>query len=210
MRCKICNSKKINIYNADETYYNCLDCDFIFKDDKEYLSSAEEKNRYASHNNTIDNIGYVKMFDDFINEIILPVAGNIETILDFGCGPGPVLSELLKKKNFKVDIYDPYFYPNDSYKQKKYDMIVSTEVFEHLKNPLAEIKSLLTLLNPDSYIAIMTNFHPGIDNFSNWWYKKDPTHLSFYNETTFEKISNILSLNFIYSLKNKYCLLKFY
>ena len=36
--------------------------------------------------------------------------------LDYGCGKGPVITEQLKTKGFRVDLYDPFFIPTDRMK----------------------------------------------------------------------------------------------
>ena len=47
------------------------------------------------------------MFEAFIHKSIFPYQERINKALDFGCGPGPVLAELLKRRGLEVEIYDP-------------------------------------------------------------------------------------------------------
>jgi len=194
----------------EESYYHCQNCDLIFIDEADIIDSTEEKERYAQHDNNNQNKGYVKMFKRFINQVLeLHInLGKIETALDFGCGPGPVLADLLKEGGLKVDIYDPYFYPEKVFKGKEYDLITSTEVFEHLKNPLNEIELLLEHLKDGGYLALMTSYHPGPDEFEDWWYKWDPTHITFYNQNTFREIAERFLLEIVFADGEKYCLFK--
>ncbi len=208
MECKICNSKKLNKLELKESYYHCPNCDLIFIDEAEIIDPAEEKKRYAQHDNNLENFGYVKMFKRFIKQVLEPYIDNLETALDFGCGPGPVLADLLKEKGISVDIYDPFFFPEKVFRNKKYDLITSTEVFEHLKNPLKEIEILLEHLKKGAYLALMTSFHPGPEEFEDWWYKWDPTHITFYNHNTFQEIAKKYLLEIVYEDGDKYCLFR--
>ena len=87
------------------------------------------------------------MFREFVKGYIIPYKNRIKTELDFGCGPTPVLADILKKHGFEVDIYDIFFAPVKSYINKQYDLITSTEVIEHLSDPLKILHLLKNRLN---------------------------------------------------------------
>ncbi|MFH1577171.1 MAG: class I SAM-dependent methyltransferase, partial [Candidatus Margulisiibacteriota bacterium] len=156
--CKICskNARAIHDSQYDHNYYYCDNCDFIFLDESKIIPTDQEKKKYALHQNSFANEGYVNMFREFINKAIKPHGPQISTALDFGSGPGPVLAELLREQGFKTDIYDKHFAPEQVYLNKKYDLITATEVFEHLKHPLSTLKLLKTHLNKNGILAIMT------------------------------------------------------
>lgn len=110
-----------------------------------------------------------------------------ETVLDFGCGPSPVLAYLLQTPTNTVRYFDPYFFPDTAYTSHQYDLITSTEVFEHLANPHTVLAHLASLLAPKGHLALMTHFHyDDRERFAAWWYPKDPTHITFYTPHTFE------------------------
>jgi len=195
--CKICSGETTVLRDEkfEIDYYSCNHCYYIFSDDKDIVSPEKEISLYRQHNNTMENEGYVNMFKEFIKITVDPYAERIKTALDFGCGPGPVLAALLKKRGFEVDIYDPYFAPDKVYEEKSYDLITSTEVFEHLQDPLGTAALLKKHLRNNGILAIMTLFHPGDkDLFLKWWYRHDPTHISFYRPETFEVLANKLNL----------------
>ena len=164
-------------------------------DEKKIVLPEKEKQEYLHHNNTPENEGYVAMFKDFIEKCIDPYQDKIKAALDFGCGPGPVLAGLLKEKGFEVDIYDKYFAPEKIFENKKYDLITSTEVLEHLADPLETLKTLKNHLNKNGILAIMTLFHPNNEEgFKKWWYRRDSTHISFYRPKTFEILAKMLEM----------------
>ncbi len=119
------------------------------------------------------------MFEDFLDYFW----NNIEpkSVLDFGSGSKPVLCKLIEQRGAKVDYYDKFYQTNKVYKNKKYDLITSTEVFEHLENPKNILSLLARHLTPNGTIALMTLFHTNNeDDFLKWWYRRDPTHITFF------------------------------
>ena len=195
--CKICHSKVISLVDKKKelTYYRCTLCGFICLDDRSIVSHIIEKKHYEKHNNTFECTGYVKMFETFFKDSIEAYAHNIKTILDFGCGEEAVFSKLLEEKGFDVDIYDFYFHPKKIYKNKQYDLITSTEVFEHLKEPQSILTELTASLNTDGYLILMTKFPPNDDeDFLDWWYRRDITHISFFTPKSFEIMANKIGL----------------
>jgi len=188
--CRLCGTQAQMIKEvAEPIYFHCSNCDLIFMDHVFIIDSTAEKTRYSLHCNSPDNTGYVNMFERFIEVAVKPFGTGLKNGLDFGCGPGPVLSQMLTQMGINMDIYDPYFYNNLAIKEKKYDLITATEVFEHLKNPGLEIGFLKERLNHGGLLAIMTLFHDQCD-FKTWWYRRDSTHIGFYSTKTCHWIAN--------------------
>lgn len=210
MTCKVCESSDLELIGSEDKYYYCGQCEAIFSEPDDIVDPAEEKERYEGHDNNHQNQGYVRMFKDFIAEVIEPHIDleEVNDVLEFGCGPGPVLADLLEDRNLNVDLYDPYFFPKKVFEDQKYDLITSTEVFEHFSDPVKELKLLTSHLKEGSYLAVMTSFHPGPDDFEDWWYKWDPTHIVFYNQKTFSEIASAFDLEIIYTDQEKYILFK--
>ena len=195
--CKICQASTNNIKDIKKElrYYRCSCCGFIALDEIFIVSQECEKKQYDQHNNSLENEGYVQMFEDFIEGAIAPYLKKIQTVLDFGSGPTPVFSQLLERRGLKVDIYDFYFSPKKVYESKSYDLITSTEVFEHLAKPLDILEMLVEHINPNGYLVLMTKFPPKDDKeFLNWWYRRDPTHISFFTPKSFEIMAEKVGL----------------
>jgi 2-polyprenyl-3-methyl-5-hydroxy-6-metoxy-1,4-benzoquinol methylase len=197
MNCKICkNDTKMIQDKAQQKAYNiCKNCQAIMLQDDFFVTNDREKAQYENHNNTFQSKGYVKMFEDFLDFFWNDLDENKINALDFGSGPGPVLSQILEKKGLQVDIYDKFYQPKKVFTNKQYDLITSTEVFEHLQNPFATLSLLKKHLKKDGMIAIMTLFHDNNEeNFLKWWYRRDPTHILFYTPKTFEVLARMCGL----------------
>ncbi|WP_241761410.1 class I SAM-dependent methyltransferase [Sulfurimonas gotlandica] len=199
-KCKLChcNTTVISDAKTDKIYHRCLECDYVFMDEKFYLDAGLEKKHYDNHDNNLESLGYVKMFEKLIDEFVTPNAKEIKTALDFGCGEGEVLPILLERTSISCDSYDLFYFPDKAYENKKYDLICSTEVIEHLNNPLDTLKELLLHLNKDGYLLLMTYFHPSDDEkFLKWFYIKDVTHIGFFSLKTFEHLASELNLQIL-------------
>jgi len=195
--CKICDETTITIEDVKKKlfYYRCSSCGFVYLDDNHQVNSIEEKSKYDQHNNSLENEGYVQMFEDFIDLSIAPYLKNIKKVLDFGSGPEPVFSKLLERRGLEVEIYDLYYSPQKVYEGNRYDLITSTEVFEHLSKPLETLNLLVEHLNTNGYIVLMTKFPPQEDKvFLDWWYRRDPTHISFFTPKSFEVMAEKVGL----------------
>ncbi len=189
-KCTICQTQTDEFVNDDILYYHCKRCEYIFKSPKYYRDFDTQKKRYNLHQNEEESEGYIAYFQRFL-DFVLPLVSTPKNSLDFGCGVSSLLSKLLINNGIECDYYDPIYYPNREYKDKKYDLIVSVEVYEHLHNPNKVFKELISLLNSGGYLAIQTEFHPNnVAKFKKWYYHKDPTHILFFRAKTFEVLAS--------------------
>ncbi len=181
------------------TYQVCPKCDFISKDEVFYLPQDTEKERYLTHQDSNKDDYYLNAYQNMIDSYIKPLK-TVKDILEFGSGQYQTLVRLLENDGYNVTDYDLFFKPDLSYKNKKYDMITTTEVIEHIKQPKETIEELLTLINDKGYLLIMTNYRE-MDNerFLTWWYRRDRTHVGFYNETTFRYFEEVFNLKIVYN-----------
>ena len=211
MRCKICGTTTHTFHDAlmQSDFFHCHDCQFIFKDRANYVTSTQELQQYQQHNNTFESTGYVQMFQSFIDVVVQPHKEEVKTALEFGSGPGPVLAQLLRREGFEVDIYDKYFSPQKVYEHKQYDLITSTEVIEHIDDPLALFAFFKTHLRAGGYLGLMTQFHHNTPkSFLQWWYRKDPTHISFFRPHTFEVLAKKFDFTLLFCDDKKTILLQ--
>jgi len=196
MNCPLCGFDNIFKYfkktekNGNiKIFFKCKTCELVFLDPRFHLLPEEEKNIYDFHQNSPENKGYISFLKKLADPLILKLKRN-STGLDFGCGPGPTLDTILKNKGHEVFNYDPYYFPNRSLLKSKYDFITCTEVAEHFYQPKSEFLLFDNLLKENSsYLGIMTQILPEETDFNNWWYHRDPTHVSIYSLNTFLWIS---------------------
>lgn len=192
--CWICAARAVPIEEVVKPiYYLCPNCQFLFMDRTAFVDEVEEERVYGRHQNTRDNVGYVQMLTRFMEEAVFPFIEPPGRGLEFGCGPGPVLAELLEEHGFEIHRYDPYFFSQKELLEQTYDFITATEVLEHLHHPREEMQRLRDLLSPGGILAVMTQFHHQRD-FKGWHYRRDPTHVCFYAPQTFRWLAEHLGL----------------
>ncbi len=197
MNCLLCQTP--SILNSNEVF-DCSFCGLVFKNPKFHLDRVEDIKRYSTHQNNPDDQGYI----NFLNRLIDPLSAFLPKsfrALDFGCGPGPTISILLKELGGEVENYDPIFYKNDEALTKTFDVVTSTEVVEHFKSPEADWNMLVSLIKPQGLLAVMTQFISSDVDYKTWWYKNDPTHVVFYKEETLEYLANRFQLEIIFNDK---------
>ncbi len=178
-------------------YGYCKTCEYIFKSHEHHQDFSIQKERYNLHENDENDEGYQAYFKRFL-DFTLPLVGKPKTALDFGCGRSCLLATLLEKKGIKCDYYDPIYHPNTLNDSKKYELIVSTEVFEHLHQHRVVFESLLERLEEGGYLALQTQFHPNdVGAFKKWYYHQDPTHIVFFTAQTFRVLCEIYGCEFV-------------
>lgn len=190
MNCIVCNNQSTESFKTSDakTYWKCGYCLAKFLDPSLYIEAGIEKERYLEHDNRVDDEAY----RSFLSRLANPLKEKLsigDQGLDFGCGHGPALADMLQSDGFEVDLYDPFFFPDKKVFSKKYHFISCTETAEHFHDPLKEFNSFDNLLMPGGWLGIMTSFLTTDDAFESWYYRRDPTHVTFYSEKTFEVIA---------------------
>lgn len=213
MNCSLCDTEA-NIFSTGENrqYRLCNLCGLIFVPPEFHVPTESEIARYREHENSLDNEGYVEMF---MKKVVLVKehCPQTKTALDFGCGYEPVLKALLEREGIKTDVFDSNFFP-DFPKRKTFDLVISTETFEHFKNPIKDIRQAASCVSSTGFLAVMTRFYPlekeipCEEKFSDWYYKRDPTHIVFYTSKTFEWLAQEMRFKIIYDNQFDFVLLQ--
>ncbi|MCD6311285.1 MAG: class I SAM-dependent methyltransferase [Elusimicrobia bacterium] len=167
------------------SYFFCEKCYLISVAKKHFPDDQSEKARYLTHRNGIQFEGYVS----FLRRAVNPALEFIKkggAGLDYGCGPQPTLSEILKREGYLCEDYDPFFVNHKL--DREFDFIFSTEVFEHFFYPGDEIRKIRSLLVYGGILVVMTERWENKEHFSNWYYAGDNSHVCFYHSRTFSYI----------------------
>lgn len=190
LNCPLCGTSSPFFYYSEEyerRYHECPLCKGIFMHPGDHVSREEEMERYRTHNNDISDPGYRKFVAPLVKEIALRHHAD-DRGLDFGAGTGPVITHMLRQQQYNISAWDPFFKKDDSLLQSTYDYIVACEVIEHFHQPGKEFKKLSAMLNPHGTLLMKTDPWTAEEDFSDWYYKNDETHVFFYSRATFEWI----------------------
>ncbi len=188
MKCTLCEASTSLFKTIKERdYLQCNRCKGILLDHKHYLDQELEKERYEVHNNDVEDKGYQAFVLPIVTGVLKDYTKD-HIGLDFGSGPGPVVTKLLTEKDYNIKMYDPFFANNPERLNRQYDYIVCCEVMEHFYNPAEEFKLLKSLLKPEGTLYLKTNLYYKDINFDAWYYKNDATHVFFYQKETLEWI----------------------
>ncbi len=193
--CRLCESTattKVTPAPA-RPMWHCPDCDLIFVGESALPTRDRERERYLQHRNRIDDFGYVATFDGIREAVrVCAAAQPNPRILDFGCGPAPVLVELLKRDGLNATGYDPFFAPslNDD---ARFDIITCVETVEHFAQPRATFERIAKVLRPNGTFILQTQWHAGPMSIHHWWYARDDTHVAFYCAATMPVVADILN-----------------
>jgi len=189
--CPVCEQSVLEPFREVEQkrYLRCGNCYATIMAPETRLTADEERAVYQLHNNDPDDAGYRR----FLSKLATPMIARLPegaAGLDFGCGPGPALARIFEEAGFSVALYDLYFYPESSVLEQRYDFITCTEVVEHLFEPARVFEQFDRLLKPGGLLGVMTCFQTDDDRFDNWHYRRDPTHVVFFREATFEWLAD--------------------
>ncbi len=183
--CKTAQNERLETRTS--TYFVCFTCDLHFQDPQNHLNASAEKERYLLHNNDPTDIRYQDFVRPALNQILERCPPSAKG-LDFGAGKSAVLTRMLRENNYHIELYDPFFWTDESVLQNKYDFVCACEVVEHFFDPAKEFSKLKQLLQKNGVLVLMTLLKLPEQDFASWYYIKDPTHVVFYSAKTFQFI----------------------
>ena len=209
-RCKICGETAVETFRIpsskrtgqpipeapdDCTYYECTRCRFCFTDILDAVDHAGVYDESYWNNQDPDWHGRVSETLRLVllaNTLIAKDPAQIE-ILDFGCGMGTFVQTAREKLGMQAwghDIIEPKFGKEFFLKglpEKKFDIIVSCEVLEHLPFPYEILKGVLRSLKPGGVFAFQTAYYDPKVCKRDWWYVGPANgHVSLYSVGAFD------------------------
>lgn len=158
------------------------------------LNAKDEKARYELHNNDINDPAYRKFLSP-VSDFVCNAYSTEHIGLDYGCGPGPALAQVLGEKTYRVKLYDPCFFPDREVLEDCYDFITCTETAEHFYSPAREFQRLAGILKPGGRLLLMTLCYEESIDFSRWFYRRDETHVFIYRDRTLDYIAGTFGFN---------------
>ncbi len=187
MQCLLCGSFGEPFYLQE--FHLCGYCGAIFRPHATLLDPQDEKNRYLLHSDDPSDRGYQKFVMPLVEKVVSRFKLGSHGI-DFGTGRSQIVAKLLETRGMKMEVYDPFFYPDRTPLAKEYDFVTACEVIEHFYRPYEEFVLLRKILKQNGVLLCMTHLYdPSID-FARWYYKNDPTHVCIYQEKTIKYIAN--------------------
>jgi len=192
--------KKIGCVNIGEfvenpvTFNSKESWDSLFSN-KKFIKQYDMQSRLETYKEVIRLLDSYKVFD------------NVTNMIDFGCGTGQFIAavlkehpeiectgtdfslesiEICKRMNISVNFYvsDIYTIRNDI--EKKYDLVVCSEVLEHLTAPEKALKNLLELLAPNTGKLVITVPNGRLDKYEG--------HIHFWSPESFKLfIENVIN-----------------
>ncbi len=195
--CPLCLSESISgetIGSLRQPIFQCGNCHLAYTNPDFYPDYESERERYNLHYNKPED----ERYRSFLNRAVLPTLPYLTTglkALDYGCGSGPTIQFLLREKEISCSNFDPIFYPE--FPQTTFDVIFATECVEHFHHPLIDFQKICSLLRTNGILTIMTHPYQKLEEFPNWYYTKDPTHVVFYHPKTFAFIESEFGLNIL-------------
>lgn len=188
--CSVCNAPSTRFFLSVNgcDYRRCDRCMATLLDPAQWLSPEMEYAHYLGHKNNPADKGYRRFLSKLADPLLarLPPA---QKGLDYGCGPGSALPHLLSEAGHRVSRFDPFFSPHPVVLERRYDFITCTETIEHFQRPAEEFARFDRMLRPGGWLAIMTCFQTDDTLFSDWHYRREPTHVVFYRDATLRRIA---------------------
>ncbi|MBP9814610.1 class I SAM-dependent methyltransferase, partial [Candidatus Woesebacteria bacterium] len=204
--------------------YRCPDCQFAQTDlAKNYITFVKDHyskgyflgdpTRSAYANYELDKPMIVRNMRKFLGKILQKKKSG--KLLDVGCAYGYFV-ELAQSAGFDAYGFDPSAYAVSQarklvgksriaqgtisevrYKENTYDVITLFDVFEHLQDPVTDLKKLRRMLKPDGIIIIATG---NAQSFAakvfgrRWTFYIPPQHLSFFTKANLQTFMSQVGL----------------
>jgi hypothetical protein len=203
-KCKICThpsehfSKAIMLKKYETNYYKCDKCGFVQTEEPYWLDEAYSQ---AINRNDVGLVDRNIRLAKTSNAIISAFFNSDDRFIDYGGGYG-LFVRLMRDAGFDFYRYDEFCknlfaqdFEAEFKANNKYELLTAFEVFEHLANPLDEIKKMLGF---SQNILFTTELLPAsIPKPGSWWYyiPEYGQHVSFYTMKTLSVIAEKHSIN---------------
>jgi hypothetical protein len=212
MICKICAGTAISMSCAlilgrfKVEFFHCPACGFVQTETPFWLEEAYSETIAASDVGLVSrNLRASHISRSIIHAFFNPAA----RFLDWGGGCG-LFVRLMRNAGLDFYWYDAYS-PNlfakgvevNLEKRPTFELITAFEVFEHLKNPLDDIRIMLNL-SRNIFFSTHLITEKQAPHFDKWWYYDldNGQHIAFFSLKTLKRIAQIFGLRLYSNCKN--------
>ena len=206
-------------------YYECEACKTLQSNHLDSMSAKELEDFYQSAISLNLDTGeswrqycLVSRIKSLVKSKVIRSSGKRFKVLDFGSGSGFAASCLKFKLDWDTYTYEPYVETSFSstknfksidevIKNQPYDLIIASEVFEHLSNPLITLNIIRDILNKDlSYVFVTTGLYRPDETDNSWSYLAPMSgqHVIFYSAQSMKKVEQILEASSVYQVGTDY------
>lgn len=210
MICKICGNeaekkfvvKIMRKYEAE--YFNCSKCGFLFAGNPVWLDESYKNAINISDTGIMDrNLHYSRI----VSLLVYFMFDKNKKFVDYAGGYG-IFTRLMRDIGFDFywqDIYcENLLSRGFEYKpelQKNIELITAFEVYEHLVDPMNEIKKMIDISGNIIFSTLLLS--EPVPEPGEWWYYgfEHGQHISFYSHKTLSYIAEKSGLHF-YSYKD--------
>jgi len=204
MKCKICAAQTPKVFSArvmnkyDVEYFRCNNCEYLFTENPYWLDEAYER---ASNISDTGIISRNQHFTILLSPVIYFLFNKEKKYMDYAGGYG-LFTRMMRDIGFDFYWHDPYCenlfttgFEINIKKESNFELITAFEVFEHLIDPVDELKKMLQLNNT---IVFSTEILPkSVPKPDEWWYYafEHGQHISFYSLQTLKFLAEKFGLN---------------
>ncbi len=206
--CLVCGSNDLKLLKKYEKDHlvRCRKCSFVFS---RLRPTEDELNRtYAAYKRGISAPTSISIEKLRARAKWICDQANVGTVLDVGCGDGYFLrvfsemgckiygtefdreSEIIAEDKGAIMLEGGLMPPLPE-NITGFDLIIFTEVIEHINNPKIVLNHFQSLLNPNGLLFITTPNFDGLERYMlgpKWGMIMYPEHISYYSPATLDDI----------------------
>ena len=193
--CRVCGGSSRPFYRDSRDFYRCIVCSLVFTE--QTLPPDGQRQHYVSQWSAQKPGFWAEQADAVL--LFARRYREPTRILDFGAGSGGLTDEL-RRRGFDCTALEPLVNGRlaDQHFESPFDLVVGLEVIEHLPNLWEELREIDRRLVPGGVMLFTTMLTEdfihapnAVDTFRGWWYKDDPTHVSFFCHRALQALGTI-------------------
>lgn len=174
-------------------YYQCDTCRLIFTRAMDDWSVQDFKDHIYNDEYALVDPDYAEHRPQSNAALVREMVKTSETILDYGGGNGRT-AELLRQAGYQAESYDPIV--DEPRPEKKYDVVISIEVFEHVPNPRATFADAVSFLKPGGRLIFTTLCNDELKPRELCWYIAPRNgHILMHSRVSLQRLGDQLGYN---------------